>query len=106
MERLTPREQEIMGIVWQHGGDIAEMKLKPYMRTKKDNEYARTTLATFLMKLREKGYISKYKKGRNSFVHAEVTVEEYLHSEMGIMLKQFCQGDREQFKRIVDQVLE
>ena len=106
MKRLTPREQEIMRAVWNNGTDIAEVDLKKYMYTKKETEYARTTLATFLKKIEQKGYITKYRQGRNSYVHAVITVEEYLHEELKIMLNQYCVGDTQGFQKLVQDVLD
>ena len=105
LQYLTPREKEIMGIIWRNEGDISEINLKPFLHTKKENVYARTTLSTFLMKLKEKGFISKYRNGRESYVHAEVTVEEYILYELQGMLEQFCGNDKEKFKGIVSNIL-
>lgn len=105
MEYLTPREKEIMGLVWRHGGDISEIDLKPFLHTKKENEYAKTTLSTYLMKLNQKGFISKYRNGIKSYVHAEITMEEYMRYELRTMLEQLCGNDKEKFKDVVSQIL-
>lgn len=105
MKYLTPREQEIMRILWNQGNDMAEIELKTYLYTRTDKEYARTTLATFLMKIEQKGYISKYRKGRNSYVHAEITADEFLQNELQTLLVQYCKGDKEHFSELVRGVL-
>ena len=37
----------------------------------------KTTLGTFIQRLIEKNYITSYRVGRRSFVHVEVTEEDY-----------------------------
>ena len=105
MERLTNSEMEIMRVVWCNGGEIAETELRKELHTKKGEVYARTTLATFLMKIEQKQYIRKERRGRNSYVIALYTADAYVEQQLGELFTDFCQKDKERFSKLVEQVL-
>ncbi len=67
---LSVCESYIMKIVWDAEGDIQLKDLMEALRTRYNKNYARTTVATFLTRLVEKGYVKTYRKGRISFTHA------------------------------------
>lgn len=105
MERLTNSEMEIMRVVWCNGGEIAETALRQELHTKKGEVYARTTLATFLMKIEQKHYIRKERRGRNSYVIALVPVDDFVEGQLKELFTEFCQGDKERFSQLTERVL-
>lgn len=74
---LSPCEAMIMKAVWDAGGDMTVAELTGTLKEEYGKEYARTTIATFLMKLSEKGFIVTSRKGKSSYVHAIRQEEEY-----------------------------
>ena len=76
-EELSASETLIMKAVWDHGEDITVKDLIERLQEQYDKDYKRTTVATFLVRLSDKRFISTYRIGRLSFVHAEKTKEEY-----------------------------
>ena len=106
MERLTNSEMEIMRIVWGNGGEIAETDLRQELHTKKGEVYARTTLATFLMKIEQKKYIRKERRGRNSYVIALVPADAFVEERLAELFNDFCLKDKERFGSLVERVLE
>lgn len=74
---LTTCEAIIMKTVWDIGGDVLLMDLQRILKEKYGKDYSRTTVATFLLKLSNKGYVKTYKKGRNSFIRTVKSEEEY-----------------------------
>lgn len=76
-KKLSRTEEKLMKLVWDHGEDISVQELIAAIKVKYGVEYARTTVVTFLGRMNEKGYISTWRRGRNSYVHALVSLEEY-----------------------------
>lgn len=76
-------ESLIMKIVWDTDGDVSTQDLIRILNERFGKDYARTTVVTFVQRLRNKGFVSTYRIGRASFVHAEKTEEEYTQNLMG-----------------------
>ena len=65
---LSTCETLIMKTIWDAGKDLSLMELSALLKERYQKDYARTTIATFLLKLSEKGFVRTYHKGRNSFI--------------------------------------
>ena len=76
-QELSAGEILIMKLIWNAKEDIAVQELIVKMKEQYDKEYARTTMVTFLKKMSDKGYVSTYRIGNASFVHAEKSEEWY-----------------------------
>lgn len=76
-QELSECETLIMKLVWDAKEDIAVQELIVRMKEQYAKEYARTTMVTFLKKMSEKGYVSTYRIGNASFVHAEKREDWY-----------------------------
>ena len=74
---LSPGESIIMKAVWDLGQDVPVQELIRLLREKYGKDYARTTVATFLLKLSEKGFARSYRKGRYAYVRVLKSEEEY-----------------------------
>ena len=74
---LSACEMLIMKAVWSYDGDIPLKELMIQLRDVYHKDYARTTVATFLTRLHNKGYIETYRIGRASFTHPLKTLEEF-----------------------------
>lgn len=70
-------ETLIMKIVWSAKEDISTQEIMNRLKTQYKKDYARTTVSTFLQRLAEKGFVSTYRKGRVSYVHALRSETEY-----------------------------
>ncbi|MCI7244278.1 MAG: BlaI/MecI/CopY family transcriptional regulator [Lachnobacterium sp.] len=78
---LSACETVIMKVIWDAVDDIALQQLIVDLREQYGRDYARTTVVTFLGKMAEKGFISTYRVGKHSYVHAlkdEKTYKEKL----------------------------
>ena len=93
MKRLTPCELAIMQIIWKYKKDMPEAEIKLHLKELGHKGYARTTIATFLKKLEEKGYLEKYHVGRNSYVHALISARAYGQEQLRMILEQYYEGD-------------
>lgn len=77
MGELSGCETLIMKVIWDAKEDIAVQELIRELAIRFDKNYARTTVVTFLSKMAEKGYVSTYRIGKASYVHAEKSEDEY-----------------------------
>ena len=66
-----------MKVIWDVQEDIAVQDIIQALAVRFDKHYARTTVVTFLHKMAEKGYVSTYRRGKASYVHAEKREQEY-----------------------------
>lgn len=74
---LTSCETLIMKTIWDEGGDISAIELRRKLKDRYGKDYSRTTLATFLIKMSDKGFVKNYREGRNSYVRAVKSEEVY-----------------------------
>lgn len=81
-EKIVGREMSgcetlIMKIVWSAKEDISTQEIMNQLKIQYKKDYARTTVVTFVQRLVEKGFVSTYRKGRVSYVHALRSESEY-----------------------------
>lgn len=74
---LSACETIIMKAIWDEDGDISIQNLIEVLKTKWGKDYARTTVVTFLLKLAAKGFVQTYRNGKNAYVHAIKSEEDY-----------------------------
>ena len=74
---LSAAEAVIMKAIWEAKQDISVIELMRVLKENYGKDYKRTTMATFLLRLSEKDFISVYKDERLSYVHVEIPEEEY-----------------------------
>ena len=77
MKDMSISETQIMREVWSKKEDIAVPDLTDIIYKKYGKEHKPSTMRTFLGRLMEKDYISTYRVGRYSYVHAEITEQQY-----------------------------
>lgn len=74
---LTASEKYVMKAIWDTKEDIAFQDLLKRIKEQFGKDYARTTIATFLKNMEEKGFVTSYHIGRTAFIHAVKSEEEY-----------------------------
>lgn len=74
---LTASEKYVMKAIWDAREDIAFQDLLKRIKEQYGKDYARTTIATFLKNMEEKGFVTSYHTGRTAFIHAVKSEEEY-----------------------------
>lgn len=90
---LTECEELIMKIVWD-GAKKSDMVLlsdvQPLLFTRYRKDYARTTIVTFIARLKEKGYVEAKRIGRFSYLiplkTEDVYVKEFFESAFDFWL--------------------
>jgi len=82
---LSEAETFIMKAIWDMGGDKADVPLGDLIdtiNTEYQKDYARTTIATFLLKLSSKGFVRTYRKGKLSFIRVLKSETDYRNKLM------------------------
>lgn len=76
-EKLSECEEMIMSVIWKADEDPDVQQVSEQLKAKFGKEWKVQTILTFISRMRTKGYISIYKKGRYSHYHPEVDLQEY-----------------------------
>ena len=89
--RFTPRELDIMGVLWRDGpSTVAEV------RDALDDDLAHNTVLTMLKVMEGKGYVSRSREGRADRYTAEVEREAAGESALGRMTERLFGGSPEE----------
>ncbi len=84
-KNLSEAETFIMKTIWDLGGDKGDIALGDLIEainTDHQKNYARTTIATFLLKLSSRGFVRTYRKGKLSFIRVLKSEAEYRNKLM------------------------
>ena len=95
MKTLTDTEAVIMKAIWDHEEPVQTTELIRSLNDDYGKNYARTTVTTFLDRLKGKGYIETSKKGRLSYIHPQISKEDYLTDYLIQMTEFWFDGDYE-----------
>lgn len=90
-------ERMIMKIVWNSQDDITITQLSARLKTQFGKEYARTTVVTLMKRLADKGFLSTYRKGKNTYIHVEIKEDEYLPTFISDFVNMWCEEDASKF---------
>jgi predicted transcriptional regulator len=94
-----------MQIIWDGKAETTEGDVQQQMKERFGKDYARTTVATFLKKLEDKGYLRKQRAGRRCFLYPRIPVRDYAREELQMLLELLYKGDQETFQKDVKAVL-
>lgn len=85
MEKLTAKEEEVLGFFWKHGAlhvkDIVELygEPKPHFNT----------ISTIVRTLEEKGYVGHTQEGKSYLYHAIVAEQEMGKKSIGNLVSRY-----------------
>lgn len=89
---LTNSEYEVMKIVWESDHDITLQEVLALCATKYNKIWKRTTVATFLAHIIEKGVATSYRKGRYFYYKPTISEKEYKNLETSNMINFWYDG--------------
>lgn len=75
---LSNRESMLLRAIYDFGDEVSTPDLIRYLGTDYGKEYARTTVVTFLQRMRDKGFVTIERRGRIAYIHPVIPREEYL----------------------------
>ena len=64
---LSPKELEVLECLWSAKKAKSVPKIVKLLREKTDQEYAESTVRTFLTRIEKKGYVRRFKDGQNYY---------------------------------------
>lgn len=85
-------ELEIMKVVWSAGGPIGSAAIGKAVEEK---GWKRTTIATFLARLVEKGALSAERRGKAWYYTPILTAKDYRKSQVKSLIKNLFDGSAE-----------
>lgn len=91
--KLTTAEEQLMQYVWQH----KKVLLKELIESYENPKPAKTTVATTVKKLIDKGFVGYDEIGNTRVYYAIVQKENYFSKQMKNMIKQFFDNSTSQF---------
>ena len=81
---LSPKELQLMECLWSAKKAKSVPKIVKLLSEKTQQEYAESTVRTFLTRIEKKGYVYRFKDGQNYYYEPTVTEMDYrifLHME-------------------------
>ena len=75
----------IMKSIWKLGDGITVYEIIDYLDQVYDRKYARSTVKTYITKLKKKGFVDTQVKGNYSYITAKITEEMYREEQMELM---------------------
>ena len=82
---LSEVEILIMKSIWKLGDGITVYEIIDYLDQVYDRKYARSTVKTYITKLKKKGFVDTQVKGNYSYITAKITEEMYREEQMELM---------------------
>lgn len=89
---LTNSEYEVMKIVWESDHDITLQEVLSLCAIKYQKLWKRTTVATFLAHIIEKGVATSYRKGRYFYYKPTIDEDEYKKLETNNLINFWYDG--------------
>ena len=87
MQKLPQSEFEVMKALWALPGPVTAGEVLAQLPPQK--EWKVQTVITLLSRLRERGFVTSEKKGKERWFQAAIPREEYLQFETGQFLRQY-----------------
>ena len=91
---ISEAELEIMKALWNSGKALNSIEIGEAVKAQ---EWKKTTIATFLTRLVEKGALSSEKRGKQYYYSALISKEEYTKSQTGNLIKSLFGGSVKAF---------
>lgn len=95
--KLTKAEEQIMRYLW----NLEKAYLKNILDEFPDPKPASTTIATFLKRMNDKGFVSYHQHGSNREYFPLVRKTEYFSEQVNSMIKDYFNNSASQFASFV-----
>ncbi len=92
VERLSNCELDVMKTFWEADGPLTILEIKDRLEREKSREYARTTIATWLLRLKKKAYVKAQMKEGNAYYEAVLQQDVYERMEVRLLAERLFKG--------------
>jgi predicted transcriptional regulator len=82
IEQLPDCELQIMKIIWENAPRVSQTEIRKKMQEKNNRDYGRTTISTWLSRMKKKEFVSSVIERGISYYSPVVTEEDYKKAEM------------------------
>ena len=96
LEKLSEVEMIVMKVIWKLGNEITMYDVIDYLKEHYNRDYTRSTLKTYVTKLKKKGFITTNVKGNYSYITAVISEEAYRREQMELMKDFWYDGSAKQ----------
>ena len=79
---LSASEALIMKAIWEAGGVVPFLELMELLRTKYGKDYSRNSVATFLLRMADKGFVESQRRGKNAYIRALKSRDDYAYQQL------------------------
>lgn len=93
LERLSDCEELVMAIIWKSPEALALSQIMERANEGRVAPWKPQTVSTFLARLARKGYLTTERKGRYTYYHPNIGIEEYRKLRMEEMVLLLFDGD-------------
>lgn len=97
LKTISKTELQIMEVLWETKEPKTLAQLLTFFKEEKEKNWKTQTMATFLVRLSEKGLIKSKKQGRGKIYWAAITKEEFEQAKAKGILDVLYQGSIKNF---------
>lgn len=105
-QKISDCEEMIMKVLWDAGEDLDLIQVTEQVRIRYGKVWKLQTVATFMTRLKNKGWIDIYRIGRYSHYHPLVSLETYREVKMAELYDLFAKVDKEDKVYLVKELAE
>lgn len=88
-ELLPELEEKVMGVIWENAPTLTIQPIFETMNERYEKAWKIQTISTVLGRLRKKGFLTMYRKGREFVYIPQVTRREYLEKKLAQLTENF-----------------
>ena len=96
MKRLSECELDVMQVIWDLGPEMNQPEIKDELEIRKSRTYGRTTIATWVTRLKENGFVNCRPHGKVTYYYPLIEREEYMKLELEHFARRFFSGSYNQ----------
>lgn len=99
MEKITAKEEEVLGMFWQHG----PLYVKDIVDMYNDPKPHFNTISTIVRSLEDKGYVGHTQQGKSYLYHAAIAEQEMGKKSIGNLVSRYFKNS---YLRVVSSFVE
>ena len=95
-QKLSDCELDVMQILWDLGPEMNQPEIKEELERRKSRVYGRTTIATWMTRLKNAGFVSSVAHGKVTYFYPLVNREDYKRLELDHFSRRLFAGSYNQ----------
>jgi predicted transcriptional regulator len=100
IEQLPDCELQIMKIIWENVPRISQTEIRKQMQEKNNRDYGRTTISTWLSRMKKKKFVSSVIERGISYYSPLVSEEDYKKAEMKKFMEFWFENSPAKFMKL------